>query len=136
MPAINFKKEFADKVESGKKVQTIRALRKDGKNPKPGQPLYLYTGMRTKYCRKLGEGTCKSVEPITIDSYEIDLNCVNLSSRETWDLVEADGFGVGYLAEDAFFDFFRKTHGLPFWGLLIKWELKEVIGNIYDEATP
>ena len=55
MPALNFKKEFADKVASGEKRQTIRALRKDGKNPRPGQKLYLYTGMRTKYCRKCGD---------------------------------------------------------------------------------
>ena len=28
MPALNFKKEFADKVKNGEKRQTIRAMRK------------------------------------------------------------------------------------------------------------
>lgn len=38
---------------SGEKRQTIRANRKDGRDPKQGQPLMLYTGMRTKSCVKL-----------------------------------------------------------------------------------
>ena len=66
MPALNFKKQFADKVERGEKRQTIRALRADGRNPQPGQTLFLYTGMRTKSCRKLGEAVCSSVEQIDI----------------------------------------------------------------------
>jgi len=120
MPAINFKKEFAEKILSGEKKQTIRALRKDGRNPRPGQVLYLFTGMRTKSCRRLGDAVCKSVTPITIDSYEINLNCIRLSFADANKLIEADGFGD----EDDFYNFFRKNHGLPFWGLLIKWRLK------------
>ena len=33
MPALNFQKRFADDVESGRKCQTIRAPRKDGRDP-------------------------------------------------------------------------------------------------------
>ena len=53
MPALNFRAEFADAVERGEKCQTIRAYRKDGRNPKPGDTLHLYTGMRTRACRRL-----------------------------------------------------------------------------------
>ena len=59
MPALSFAKRFADDVESGKKRQTIRVERKRPVNP--GDPLYLYTGMRTKACRKLGESECDEV---------------------------------------------------------------------------
>lgn len=67
MPAINFKKQFAPAVESGEKRQTIRARRQDGRDPVAGQTLYLYTGIRTKGCRKLGEVTCKETQQITIE---------------------------------------------------------------------
>ncbi len=117
MPAINFKKQFAEKVKSGTKHQTIRALRKDGRNPRPGQTLYLYTGMRTKYCRKLGEAICKSVEQITIEeNSSIVVGVDFLDAPQEIELAKDDGFDL--LAD--FLDFFRKTHGLPFYGLLIK----------------
>ena len=111
MPALNFMKQFADAVESGEKRQTIRAYRKDGLDPKVGDTLYLYTGMRTKQCRKLGEVKCKSVEPIYL-SWE---GCDFTIHQERW--ATNDGF-------DSFthmLDWFEKTHGLPFEGLIIKW---------------
>ncbi|MCP3941069.1 MAG: hypothetical protein GY710_06255 [Desulfobacteraceae bacterium] len=118
MPALNFKKEFAAVVKMGKKNQTIRALRKDGRNPKPGQTLFLYTGMRTKSCLKLKEVECKSVEQIYIhEDFNISLASKDLSYTESLGLVKKDGFkNIG-----DFMEFFRKTHGLPFNGLLIKW---------------
>ncbi len=65
MPALNFT-VFVDQVESDRKLTTIRAFRKDGRDPKPGQTLYLFTGMRTKKCRRLGESPCLSTTPIRI----------------------------------------------------------------------
>ncbi len=53
MPSLNFQARFAPLVESGEKRQTIRAYRKDGRDPKRGDKLYLFTGMRTKACRPL-----------------------------------------------------------------------------------
>jgi len=117
MPALNFTKQFAPKVKARIKRQTIRALRKDGRNPRPGQTLYLYTGMRTKYCKKLGEAICKSVEQIAIEGSAVTIGVNRLSFKQENALAKADGF-------DCFLDFmefFRKTHGLPFYGLLIKW---------------
>ena len=53
MPALSFKSKFAPLIRSGKKPFTLRALRKDGRDPKGGDALYFYTGMRTKACRKI-----------------------------------------------------------------------------------
>jgi len=118
MPALNFKKEFAEKVESGEKRQTIRALRKDGRNPRNGQTLYLYVGMRTKGCRKLGEATCKSVEPIAIEENgDIFIGVEYVPPVEASNMMIRDGFN----SRLEFYEFFKKTHGLPFYGLLIKW---------------
>jgi hypothetical protein len=52
MPAYNFQKQFAPLVQSGEKRQTIRTLGKRS-HAQPGNKLQLYTGMRTKQCRKL-----------------------------------------------------------------------------------
>lgn len=93
MPALNFKKQFAPLVESGGKRQTIRARRKDGRDPRPGQTLYLYTGMRTQVCRKLGEVECKKTEAIAIEeNYDIIVGTHGLSIEEECKLAEADGF--------------------------------------------
>lgn len=121
MPLLGFKKQFIDKILSGEKRSTIRKYRKDAKNPHPGQTLYLYSGLRTKSCRKLKEVVCKSVSSIYIDrnGYNIDV---------TVELKDYDALSIAILAQSDgfdtitdFFDFFEKTHGLPFSGLLIEW---------------
>jgi len=118
MPALNFIKTMAPKVESGEKRQTIRAMRKDGRNPKPGQTLYLYTGMRTKSCRKLREDVCKTVEPICIDENKNTIIGIHsLDFDEDKIFAKADGFEN--VAD--YYSFFEKTHDLPFYGVLIKW---------------
>ena len=118
MPALNFKKEFAPMVESGEKRTTIRALRKDGRNPRPGQTLYLYMGMRTKGCRKLGEAICKSVAQLSIEeNLDVYIGVNYLPLFKIIDLAKKDGFNN----VSNFYQFFKKTHGLPFYGLLIKW---------------
>ena len=117
MPALNFRKNFVPLIENGKKRQTIRPCRKDGRNPKPGQVLYLYTGMRTKGCRKIGEVLCRSVDPVTIEELHIFIGCKQLDIDEKYDLAVADGFN--YI--DDFRSFFQTHHGLPFSGYLIKW---------------
>lgn len=120
MPALNFQARFAADVESGRKAQSIRAYRKDERDPKPGQPLSLFTGMRTKACRKLGLGLVTRVRPIEIRSSAMLLveGC-QLSNWQANAIARADGFeGVG-----AMLDWFEATHGLPFRGLLIEWVL-------------
>ena len=58
MPALNFQSQFAQKILSGSKIFTLRALRPDGRDPKTGQRLYLYTAMRTKKCKLIAERPC------------------------------------------------------------------------------
>lgn len=63
MPLYNFKKQFAPYIKDGSKPHTIRAIRKHP--AKPGDTLFLYTGLRTKYVEKLIEPpTCTAVKTI------------------------------------------------------------------------
>jgi hypothetical protein len=132
MPQFNFKKRFADMVEAGLKIQTtappgtastiikrqtIRAKRKDGRNPHVGDTLYLFVAQRTKGCRRLGETICKEVHQITIDWHGINIDGGWLLNADKQDLAVADGFNDFYEMKE----FFRKEHGLPFEGLLYKW---------------
>lgn len=122
MPALNFQARFAPLVESGKKCQTIRKHRNDGRDPKPGDVLYLYTGMRTKKCRKLAEVRCTSVTEIRMGylfSISIDrgLGFHPLNKRQRRELAKRDGFHDAGLM----LTWFDKTYSLPFEGLLIRW---------------
>jgi len=125
MPALNFKAQFADGVERGIKTNSIRP---DRKNPiKIGDTLYLYTGMRTKQCRKLGEGICTKIEDIMIDfilevgAPIILLDGHGLAETSCEVLARKDGFRNAY----DFCMFFEKQYNLPFCGKLFTWELKK-----------
>lgn len=130
MVALNFKDEFANDVEDRIKLRSIRSRRKDGRDPKPGDRLQLFTGMRQSGCRKLGEADCFSVRAVEIDHMGITLEGRKLYAGDApayaggvdpdhydGDFARADGF-------DTFQDmreWFEKQHGLPFSGLLIEW---------------
>lgn len=117
MVAYNFQRQFADAVEAGAKRQTIRATGKR-RHARPGDPLQLYTGMRSKACRKLREAVCVQSVPVHISEDGV----------VTWDGQQLPGAQVASLAlQDgfpdiaAFLDFFRTSHGLPFQGVCISW---------------
>lgn len=114
MPAINFKKEFSDKIISGQKKQTIRKQRKNCFLP--DKPLYLYTGLRTKSCKKLLETKCISVKKIEI-SDKVKVDNIELSKEQSLKLALDDGFNNLH----EFKEFFRKQYTLPFIGVLITW---------------
>jgi hypothetical protein len=119
MPSLNFKKQFAGDVESLMKRQTIRQKRR--KPIKVRDRLYLFTGQRTKFCRKLGEGYCLSVQDILFEIDNLYVNIyvdnVKLSMIESFELARADGFE----SVPDFVNFFYKNYGFPFNGDLIKW---------------
>lgn len=73
MPAYSFQRQFAQPIIDGTKGGTIRAPRRIspttgnhrraevGGHAWPGETLYLFTGMRTKQCRKIAEKTCRAL---------------------------------------------------------------------------
>ena len=115
MVAYNFSIEFADLVASGKKCQTIRqSLR-----CKVGDRLQLYTGQRTKECRKL-----ITPDPVCINTQVIMLLLDDFGAISD-DFAQADGFKDG--KEMQFW--FRNKYQTPvFRGVLIKWAAAEA-GN-------
>lgn len=92
MPVINFSM-FIDKLENGTKTCTIR--NNPPRGAKVGEKCKLYTGMRTKKCRLLGE-----VEIIQIAEICITRNGVGtqikgfdaMSEKVFLNLVQDDGF--------------------------------------------
>jgi len=137
MPSLSFKKEFApgilamlDKQYAKRtgvepKGTTIRATRK--RPIRKGDKLFLFSGLRTKYCKKLGETICKKTEEIIITedesiikilreiSVSITVNGISLGETEAQKIATCDGF------EDwsQMVTWFRKNHGLPFSGQII-----------------
>lgn len=118
MVAYNFQSRFAPLVESGEKRQTIRAEGKR-RHARPGDALQLYTGMRTKGCRKLMDTKCTFATEVYI-CRGIGSPAVTLAEFGAPDpdaFARADGFDDFH----AMLDWFAKMHGLPFAGVLIKW---------------
>lgn len=106
------------------KRQTIRAVGKR-RHARPGETIQLYTAMRTKQCRKIGDARCVSVDPIRI---QVPLDDAWLwvqvgdepAGPATDAFAQADGFGC---VEDMWL-FWREKHPdvRLFKGVLIKWE--------------
>jgi hypothetical protein len=120
---LNFQSSFAPLVESGQKPHTIRARRTDGRDPLPGDMLHLYTGLRTKTARLLRREPCQyaievTIQPSAGNVHHILLGGKPMEQHEIDALAEVDGFKN---ATD-FVQYFGKTYGLPFTGLLIGWE--------------
>lgn len=133
MPAFNFQQRFVPGVENGlariahappvhrdvrQKRQTIRARRKDGRDPKPGDTLKLFTGMRTKQCVKLGETRCRTRQEIQIDIDGLaTVDGERLSLGKLAALRRRDGLPESW----EFRSFFQRIHGLPFEGYVYRW---------------
>lgn len=130
MVALNFKAQFADDVEEGRKRRSIRARRKDGRDPKAGDALQLYTAMRQAGCRKLGDAKCVRVREVEINHMGVKIAGRQLYAGDApafrgspdpesydGDFARADGFGTF----SEMVEFFEREHGLPFTGNLIEW---------------
>ena len=139
MPAYNFKPQFAPAVKAGKKLCTIR-----GRSAVVGTTAYLYTGMRTKACRKLGQGEITDCTAITLGyeksgaprlqlsmTYENYGNSNEINLLKITQLAQADGFSSPL----EMVNFFRDTYKFSkpaadggifvFSGFLITWELNQ-----------
>ena len=115
MPSLNFQKQFVQQIREGRKCQTIRSLRKV--LFKTGDLLYLYTGMRTKNCTKLGEAKASEVLPVLINKWRIEVDGKTLTHRECDEFAKEDGFEDWVKMKV----WFLNNHGFPFSGQLIKW---------------
>lgn len=129
MPAYNFKAQFAPAVEAGQKLCTIR-----GRAAKVGTTAYLYTGMRTKACRKLGQGTIVHCADIALGYDENGLarakfGKYKMDAVELNALAIADGFAEPQNLVDFFSDQYHSSRVTEdggedvFRGYMITWEL-------------
>ena len=118
----NFQPRFAPLILTGRKPHTIRAPRRDGRVPTPGDPFSLWTGQRTKHCELLLRTECVNVEDILfIDGpgmrFTVMLNGLTMQEELLALLAYKDGFtSVAELRA-----FLIKYRGLPFSGYLIHW---------------
>lgn len=141
MVAYGFKKFFAPQIEDGSKAHTIRGHRR--RHAHVGEPIQLFTGMRTRHCRKIiADPICVAVMPIVIISsellsagiayIEIDGNTLNRDEIEVFAI--SDGFSpnrlaglapaslIGETARETMGRFWRSEHnGIRFEGVIIKW---------------
>lgn len=114
MSAYNFKEQFVVPIRSGRKRHTIRGDRK--RHARPGEPMQLYTGQRTKQCMKIiPDPVCTKVEDIEIHEWTVRLSGQILFADECEALAVADGF-----PSFAHMMHFWKGR-LPFKGKLIHW---------------
>ena len=83
--------------------------------------LYLYTGQRTRHCRKLAEAVCRAVTPIVISPEGVRLDGELLLGARLEDFAKADGF-KSVADFRAFFQRAYDYHTEPFYGWVIEWE--------------
>lgn len=117
----NFKKRFAPAVEQGKKLQTIRATRKDGRRPVAGDTIKAYTGLRTARARLLLASICTSCRAVRIHLHDRELvvDGRKLEQAEAYDFARADGFD----SLTAMLQWFSDTYeGSTFEGFVTSWE--------------
>lgn len=137
MVAYSFAPQFVAPIEARTKLQTVRGHRR--RHARVGEPIQLYTGMRTKQCRKLitPDPVCIGLHPITIalDAQaeqlitSITVGHVALSDVGIERFAERDGFTTlakGF-ARRRMGEFWLKAHTEPgvrwveFEGVCIRW---------------
>jgi hypothetical protein len=123
MTAYSFKARFVPLLEEGRKTQTVRGGRRH--HARPGSVIQLYTGMRTKRCRKIApDAVCTSALPVSLIFGEDPVLCVRVAGAE----VDARYFAQadGFADEHDLVAFWVAEHavrpGDSFHGTLIEWE--------------
>lgn len=116
MPAYSFKERFIPLIKSGAKKQTIRGKRKG--QAKPGDPLYLFYGMRTKFCMRILDTRCRAVKSIIIyKKGSVYVQGKKLNAAECEQLAIADGFE----SFEVMLRWWQINNELPFKGDIIYW---------------
>lgn len=123
MVALNFSPQFAPLVAAGTKRQTIR----QSARAKPGDSLQLYTGQRTKACRKLvaPDPICTDCMYIGLTARGITLGDASKFPGNIDDFARADGFD-DYAAMWKWFSERYETQS--FTGHVIRWRITSAVG--------
>ncbi|MEO8121681.1 MAG: hypothetical protein ABI606_20450 [Rhodoferax sp.] len=92
MPAYNFQNRFAPLVRSGSKKTTIR-----GREARIGSTAYLFTGMRTKACQRLGQSEIINCTPIKLGWRDngcprVQFRSQQLNTEQIAELAQGEGF--------------------------------------------
>jgi hypothetical protein len=131
MVAYSFRPQFIDAIRSGTKCQTIRPIGKR-RHARTGEPVQLYTGMRTSTCSKIVETDpiCTGCHKIAIEivqakptaqniAHEIAEILIDGQAVDESDIAWADGFDdVAEMAK-----WFGDQYGVgTFVGVMITWE--------------
>lgn len=116
MVAFNFQPEFVADIESGRKTQTIR----QNARARAGDYLQLYTGQRTKACRKISEAVCLDSTYIGMTARGITLGDKSIFPSDIDDFARADGF-ADYAAMWKWFSERYQTQS--FTGFITRWKL-------------
>mgnify|MGYP000940126034 CR=1 FL=1 len=100
MPAYSFKEQFVPFIIDGTKPHTIRARRNKG-FAKEGSILYLYYGLRTKWCKKLREEICTKVQTIIISETDIWLCPDRLNDEDAQSMIDlfSEGTDISFHAK-------------------------------------
>jgi hypothetical protein len=114
MVAFNFQAQFVDDIEAGRKTQTIRRSARAN----PGDSIQLYTGQRTKACRKLGDAVCVDCTYAGMTAGGVTLGDVSRFARDLDEFAKADGFR-DYAAMWKWFSEKYKTES--FTGYITRW---------------
>ena len=127
MVAINFSPQFAEEVASGRKTQTIRRSAR----ARAGQALQLYTGQRTKDCRKLTEAICIDCTYVGLTARGVTLGDESRFPAHIDDFARADGF-EDYAAMWKWFSERYETNS--FTGHIIRWRLNSDVKGAADHG--
>ena len=122
MAAYNFQKQFVTDIENWNKRHTIRRIGKRH-HSKPGDRIQLYTGMRTKSCRKIinPDPLCIYVRTISIWVNPEGIRLIQVD-KFTQDDLESFAKSDGFENLKSMSDFWLDFHGTGrFDGLIIGW---------------
>ncbi len=130
MVAYNFTASMASKVAGRTKNQTIRPLGRK-RHARPGEAVQLYTGMRTKHCRKLvnPDPICVAAVPVWMtNSFQHGpgvwvVDGIFLDTNRMEELALLDGFYDAPMPVFAMAEFFLSHYGEQFEGVLIRWQI-------------
>lgn len=134
MVAYSFNTAFVADIEAGTKRQTIRLPRK--RHARPGEMVQLFTGMRTKHCRKIiPDQLCVGVDEVRFDLRQgtalLWVNGIPIIGGARDDYAIGDGFRGFPRDGDAVHippfrhmtKWWRLTHGsILFTGVAIRWQ--------------